>query len=439
MSGKVYIKSFGCQMNAYDADRMADALRRDLALERCDRPQDARVILLNTCSVREKAQEKLFDELGRLRAFKERDPRVRIGVGGCVASQEGERILARAPFVDVVFGPQTIHRVGKLLAERQARGAAQVDISFPLVEKFDELPAAGRRGPRAFVSVMEGCSKYCSFCVVPYTRGPEVSRPVLDVLDEVADLAARGTREVTLLGQNVNAYLGADPRGRDADFARLLACVARVDGVARVRYTTSHPVNFTPALAAAHGAIAELMPHVHLPVQSGDDRILARMKRGHTVLEYRQTVRALRRARPDVALTSDFIVGFPGETEAQFARTVALARWVGYDGGYSFVFSPRPGTPAAGLAGAVPRDVQVARLERLQAELAASAKRLGAALVGTRRQVLVEGPAKKGGLLQGRLPNNRLALFAGPAEPGELRELAVEELRGGTLRGALLA
>ena len=262
---------------------------------------------------------------------------------------------------------------------------------------------------------------------------------MLDVLDEVADLAARGTREVTLLGQNVNAYLGADPRGRDADFARLLACVARVDGVARIRYTTSHPVNFTPALVAAHGELAALMPHVHLPVQSGDDRILARMKRGHTVVEYRQTIRALRRARPDVALTSDFIVGFPGETEAQFERTVALARWVGYDGGYAFIFSPRPGTPAAALDGAVPRETQVARLERLQAELAASARRLGTALVGTRQQVLVEGPAKKGPLLQGRLPNNRLALFAGPAEPGELREAAIEGLRGGTLRGTLLS
>lgn len=438
MTGKVFIKSFGCQMNEYDAERMADLLRRDLELERCESPQDAQVILLNTCSVREKAQEKLFDELGRLRGFKERDPRVRIGVGGCVASQEGARILERAPFVDVVFGPQTVHRLPALLAERQERDAAAIDISFPLVEKFDALPAPGRRGPRAFVSVMEGCSKYCSFCVVPYTRGPEVSRPVLDVLDEVADLAARGTKEVTLLGQNVNAYLGPDPRGRDAGFARLLECVAEVDGIERIRYTTSHPVNCTDALAAAHGSLPQLMPHMHLPVQSGDDRILARMKRGHTVIEYKQIIRRLRRARPDLALTSDFIVGFPGETEEQFERTLELARWVGYDGGFSFIYSPRPGTPAASLEGQVPRPVQVARLERLQAELAASSARLGEALVGSEQQVLVEGPAKKGALMQGRLPNNRLALFAGPAAAGELRTLRIHALRGATLRGELL-
>ena len=439
MAAKVYIKSFGCQMNVYDADRLADQLAAAGGLQRSADASEAKVIMLNTCSVREKAQEKLFDELGRLRARKEADPGVRIGVGGCVASQEGERILARAPYVDVIFGPQTIHRVPALLAERERTGKAQLDISFPGIAKFDELAAPGARGPRAFVSAMEGCSKYCSFCVVPYTRGPEVSRPLADVLDEVAMLALDGVREVTLLGQNVNAYLGREPGGAQASLARLLECVAALDGIERIRYTTSHPVNFGADLIAAHAQLPKLMPHVHLPVQSGSDRVLARMKRGHTLLEYKGILRKLRQANPDIAITSDFIVGFPGESRSQFAKTVELVAQADFDGGFSFIYSPRPGTPAASLPEQLERAEQTARLVELQAALAASFARRGRACVGQEVEVLVEGPAPKGGKLTGHAPNNRVVVFAGAgASVGDIRKVRIDAARGAALAGTIV-
>lgn len=423
-------------MNDYDSDRMADVLAC-AGMERTGRPEEAGVILLNTCSVREKAQERLFDELGRMRAHKERDPGVRIGVGGCVASQEGGRIVGRAPYVDLVFGPQAIHRLPGMLERREATRRPQVDLTFDAVEKFDELPPVGARGARAFVSVMEGCSKYCTFCVVPYTRGREVSRPVADVLDEVADLALGGARDVTLLGQNVNAYMGREPGGT-ASLARLVECVSHIDGIDRIRYTTSHPVNFTDDLVAAHAGVAKLMPHVHLPVQSGDDRVLARMKRGHTLLEYKQVIRKLRKAHQGISITSDFIVGFPGETEGQFERTVDLARWARFDGGFSFVYSARPGTPAASYGGQVPPDEGKRRLRRLQGVLDATARESAARYVGTRQQVLVEGETRRGDALLGRLPDNRTASCAGKARVGELREVRVTAARGAALAAEFL-
>ena len=425
-------------MNVYDADRLADQLAAEGGLQRSGQAKDAKVIMLNTCSVREKAQEKLFDELGRLRAHKAIDPGVRIGVGGCVASQEGARILKRAPYVDVVFGPQTIHRVPKLLAERERTGKTQIDISFPRMEKFDSLVQPGVRGPRAFVSVMEGCSKHCSFCVVPHTRGPEVSRPLMDVLDEVAGLSIDGVREVTLLGQNVNAYLGYEPGGAQCSFSRLLECVAQIDGIERIRYTTSHPVNFTDDLIEAHAKLPKLMPHVHLPVQCGDDRLLALMKRGHTLLEYKTIIRKLRKACPSIAITSDFIVGFPSESPAQFQHTIDLARWAGFDGGFSFMYSPRPGTPAASYGRQVPREEQTKRLTKLQRELSDSFVRAGRRCVGKMMKVLVEGPAPRGGLLTGHAPNNRMIVFSGSAEVGDIREVRVDEARGAALAGTII-
>src|SRR6476620_3312729 len=366
MARKLYIKTFGCQMNEYDSGKMADVLRASHGLEQTVDPGEADVILFNTCSVREKAQEKFFHELGRVKHLKRQRPEILIGVGGCVASQEGPAIVARAPYVDFVFGPQTLHRLPELIEARRSTGKPQVDISFPEVEKFDRLPPARVEGATAFVSIMEGCSKYCTFCVVPYTRGEEVSRRFEDVLTEVAELAAQGVREVTLLGQNVNAFRGPTEDDEIADFAQLVEYVAEIPGIDRIRYTTSHPREFTARLIDTYRAVPKLVSHVHLPVQSGSDRVLAAMKRGYTVLEYKSIIRRLRAARPDLSLTSDFIVGFPGETDADFDATLRLVEAARFDGAFSFAYSPRPGTPAAELSGQIDADVRQARLVRLQ-------------------------------------------------------------------------
>ncbi|HSO07737.1 MAG TPA: tRNA (N6-isopentenyl adenosine(37)-C2)-methylthiotransferase MiaB, partial [Pelomicrobium sp.] len=395
MTGKVYIKTFGCQMNEYDSAKMADVLRAAEGLEPTDDPGQADVILFNTCSVREKAQEKVFAHLGRWKHLKRAKPNLLIGVGGCVASQEGENIVARAPYVDVVFGPQTLHRLPQLMRARRDTGAAQVDVSFPEIEKFDALPPAGVRGPTAFVSIMEGCSKYCTFCVVPYTRGEEVSRPFEDVLAEVAALVDQGVREVTLLGQNVNAYRGAMADGETADLALLIRYLAELPSLERIRYTTSHPREFTPRLIEAYADVRKLASHTHLPVQSGSDRVLAAMKRGYTALEYKSIVRRLRAARPDVSISSDFIVGFPGETDADFEATLRLIEEVGFDASFSFIYSPRPGTPAADLPDATPHEVKQARLTRLQALIESQAQAVSRAMVGTRQRVLLEGVSRK--------------------------------------------
>jgi tRNA-2-methylthio-N6-dimethylallyladenosine synthase len=413
---KVFIRTFGCQMNEYDSDKMADVLAAAEGYEKTADPAEADLILFNTCSVREKAQEKVFADLGRARAFKQARPGVMIGVGGCVASQEGAEIVRRAPYVDVVFGPQTLHRLPELLGERRASGKPQVDISFPEIEKFDHLPPARVEGASAFVSIMEGCSKYCSFCVVPYTRGEEVSRPLSDVLAEVRHLAAQGVMEVTLLGQNVNAYRGVLPDGEGADFALLLAQVARIEGIERLRYTTSHPLEFTQRLIDAYARIPKLVSQLHLPVQSGSDRILAAMKRGYTTMEYRSIVRRLRAARPDISLSSDFIVGFPGETGEDFAQTLKLVEDVRFDGSFSFIYSARPGTPAASLRDNTPHAEKLERLQRLQARLQEFSEEYSRAMVGSRQRVLVEGRARKdAGDLAGRTENNRVANFTGPA------------------------
>jgi tRNA-2-methylthio-N6-dimethylallyladenosine synthase len=411
MSSKLYLRTYGCQMNEYDSARIADVL----ALPPAGQPEDADVIVFNTCSVREKAQEKVFADLGRVKHLKRANPRLMIAVGGCVASQEGPGIVERAPYVDVVFGPQTLHRLPELLARRRDTGRPQVDVSFPEIEKFDRLPEPRVAGASAFVSIMEGCSKYCSFCVVPYTRGEEVSRPFEDVVREIAALAAQGVKEVTLLGQNVNAWRGSIG-GEAADFAELLRYVADVPGIERMRYTTSHPREFTQRLIDAHAELPRLAPHVHLPVQSGSDRVLAAMKRGYTALEYRSIVRRLRKARPEVSLTSDFIVGFPGETEAEFEATLALARELAFDGSFSFLYSPRPGTPAADLPDDTPREAKRERLQRLNAVLEAQSRAVSAAMVGGVERVLVEGPSRKRpGELAARTANNRVVNFAGAA------------------------
>ncbi|MEW6561101.1 MAG: tRNA (N6-isopentenyl adenosine(37)-C2)-methylthiotransferase MiaB [Pseudomonadota bacterium] len=411
MMKKVFIKTFGCQMNEYDSSKMADVLSASEGYEPAASPQEADLILLNTCSIREKAQEKVFSDLGRLRELKADKPDLLIGVGGCVASQEGEAIVKRAPYVDLVFGPQTLHRLPQLIAQRRAQGRAQVDISFPEIEKFDNLPPARVEGPTAFVSIMEGCSKYCSYCVVPYTRGEEVSRPLVDVLTEVAELAALGVREVTLLGQNVNAWRGAT---EDEDFAFLLECAAEIDGIERIRYTTSHPKEFTQRLIDAYGRIPKLVNHVHLPVQHGSDRILAAMKRGYTALEFKSIVRRLRAVRPDICIGSDFIVGFPGETDADFALLMKLIEDMQFDASFSFIFSPRPGTPAANLADDTPPEVKLQRLQTLQARIDAQASAISAAMVGTEQPVLIEGPSKKDpSELQGRTENNRIVHLKG--------------------------
>ncbi len=437
MAKKLYIETHGCQMNEYDSARMADVLRESSGLALCERPEEADVLLLNTCSIREKAQEKVFSQLGRWRPLKGLRPGVVIGVGGCVASQEGEAIRSRAPYVDLVFGPQTLHRLPAMLAELQSRQTPQVDVSFPQIEKFDCLPAPKAEGPTAFVSVMEGCSKYCTYCVVPYTRGTEVSRPFDDVIAEVASLAEQGVREVTLLGQNVNAYRGATHEGDTADLAELIRWVAAVDGIERIRFTTSHPVEFSDSLIAAFADVPQLVGHVHLPVQSGSDRILAAMKRGHTVLEYKSKIRRLRRARPGISISSDFIVGFPGESETDFAATMALAEEVGFDGAFSFIYSRRPGTPAADYPDDVPHEVKQQRLAQLQARLIEQAQAVSRGMVGSRQRVLVDRPARKDpGELAGRTENNRVVNFPGPLDLiGDFAEITVTQALPNSLRG----
>ena len=437
---KVFIKTFGCQMNEYDSDRMSDVLAAAQGYAPTDDVEQADLILFNTCSVREKAQEKVFSDLGRVKHLKARG--ALIGVGGCVASQEGAAIIERAPYVDVVFGPQTLHRLPEMLARRVAQQRPQVDISFPEIEKFDHLPPPRVDGATAFVSIMEGCSKYCSYCVVPYTRGDEVSRPLDDVLTEVAGLAAQGVREVTLLGQNVNAWRGRiGAGGETADFALLVELVGEIPGIARIRYTTSHPNEFTQRLVDVYARVPQLVNHVLLPVQHGSDRILAAMKRGYTSLEYKNLVRRLRAVRPEIRIGTDFIVGFPGETDDDFARTMKLIDEVGFDASFSFVFSPRPGTPAAALADDTPAAVKLARLQRLQAAIDANAARIGAALVGTVQTVLVEGPSRKDASeWMGRTECNRAVNFAAATDlVGQLIDLEITESRAHSLRGRVRA
>ena len=437
---KVWIKTFGCQMNEYDSARMADVLHAAAGYEHTRDIDEADLVLFNTCSVREKAQEKVFSDLGRVKHLKARG--VLIGVGGCVASQEGAAIVARAPYVDLVFGPQTLHRLPEMLARQRREARPQVDISFPEIEKFDHLPPSRVDGPTDFVSIMEGCSKYCSYCVVPYTRGEEVSRPFEDVLFEVAGLAERGVREVTLLGQNVNAYRGAlGATAELADFTTLLDGVAQLDGIERIRYTTSHPKEFGERLIDAHARLPQLAAHVHLPVQHGSDRVLSAMKRGYTALEYKSTVRKLRAVRPDIAISSDFIVGFPGETDADFERTMTLIDEIGFDHSFSFVFSPRPGTPAASLVDDTSAEVKLARLQRLQVRIEAQGNAISAARVGTVQRILVEGASRKDAAeLMGRTGCNRVVNFAAPADRiGRMLDVEVVEVRGHSLRGRLVS
>ena len=414
MEQKLYIRTFGCQMNEYDSARMADVLAATDGLTLTGRPEDADVILFNTCSVRDKAQERVFHDLGRVRALKAQKPGLIIGVGGCVASQEGSAIVRRAPYVDVVFGPQTLHRLPQLIRARRATGTPQVDVSFPEIEKFDHLPPPSVDGASAFVSIMEGCSKYCTFCVVPYTRGEEISRPFDDVLTEIADLADNGVKEVTLLGQNVNAYRAPLEQDQVADLATLIEYVAEIRGVERIRYMTSHPKEMTQPLIDVYARVGKLVSHLHLPVQSGSDRVLASMKRGYTTLEYKSIVRKLRAERPELSLTSDFIVGFPGETDADFEKTLKLIGDVGFDGAFSFAYSPRPGTPAAELPDQIPAATKQARLEKLQALLDAQYRDRSAAMVGTCERVLVTGCAARDAReLAARTENNRVVNFAG--------------------------
>jgi tRNA-2-methylthio-N6-dimethylallyladenosine synthase len=439
---KLYIRTFGCQMNEYDSDKMSDVLRAAEGFEPTDDPEQADLILFNTCSVREKAQEKVFSDLGRVKHLKGKG--VLIGVGGCVASQEGAAIIERAPYVDVVFGPQTLHRLPQLLARREQSGRPQVDISFPEIEKFDHLPPARVEGASAFVSIMEGCSKYCSYCVVPYTRGEEVSRPFEDVLTEVAGLADQGVREVTLLGQNVNAYRGRmGDTAEIADFALLIEYVAEIPGIERIRYTTSHPNEVTQRLIDVYAKVGKLVNHLHLPVQHGSDRILAAMKRGYTALEYKSTIRKLRAVRPGLSLSSDFIVGFPGETEADFAKTMKLIDDVGYDASFSFVFSPRPGTPAAALEDSTPQPVKLERLQHLQAVIEANVHRISASRVGTVQRILVEGPSRKDAAeLMGRTECNRIVNFPGGPHAarlvGRMIDVTITQALPHSLRGEVV-
>jgi len=446
MSRKVFIKTYGCQMNEYDSDKMSDVLGAAQGYEPTDNVEEADLILFNTCSVREKAQEKVFSDLGRVKHLKKKG--ALIGVGGCVASQEGAAIIARAPYVDVVFGPQTLHRLPQMLDERARLNRSQVDISFPEIEKFDHMPAARVDGASAFVSIMEGCSKYCSYCVVPYTRGEEVHRPFEDVLVEVAGLADQGVKEITLLGQNVNAWRAkmisnagaAGDTGEMADFATLLEYVSDIPGIERIRYVTSHPNEFTPALIAAYDKLPKLVSHLHLPVQHGSDRILMAMKRGYTAMEYKSTVRKLRAIRPNMALSSDFIVGFPGETEDDHTKLMKLMDDIGFDNSFSFIFSPRPGTPAANLADDTPHEVKLRRLQQVQANINDNMARISASLVGTTQRLLVEGASKRdGGELMGRTECNRVVNFVGnPRLVGQMVDVAITETRTYTLRGEVL-
>ena len=444
MSGRVYIKTFGCQMNEYDSSKMQDVLEAAHGMTRTDDPAEADLLLVNTCSVREKAEDKVFSLLGEWRLFKQERPHVVIGVGGCVASQEGDGITARAPFVDLVFGPQTLHRLPDMLKGLRETGRSQIDISFPEIEKFDLLPEARAHGAAAFVSIMEGCSKYCTFCVVPYTRGEEISRPFEQVMDEVRVLARQGVREVTLLGQNVNAYAGPMEDGTPADLATLIHFVAATPGVERIRFTTSHPLDFNDSLIEAYANVPKLNNFLHLPVQSGSDRILAAMKRGHTVLEYKQKIRKLKAVRPDICISTDLIVGFPGETDADFMATMNLVAEVGFDQSFSFIYSRRPGTPAASLPDEVPHDVKQQRLELLQARLNTQARAISARMVGTRQRVLVERPARRNPQqLAGRTDNNRWVNFDGPADApksllNEFADVVITEAMPNSLRGRLL-
>ena len=445
---KLYIRTFGCQMNEYDSDKMADVLAAGDTIVKTDTPEDADIILFNTCSVREKAQERVFHDLGRVKELKRQNPNLVIGVGGCVASQEGAAIVQRAPYVDVVFGPQTLHRLPQLIAARKETGKSQVDISFPEIEKFDHLPPARVEGTAAFVSIMEGCSKYCTFCVVPYTRGEEVSRPLDDVLTEVANLAMQGVHEITLLGQNVNAYRGVmkhadgsiDSDSEPADLALLIELIAEIPEIQRIRYTTSHPREVTQRLIDAYARIPKLVSQLHLPVQAGSDRILAAMKRGYTALEYKSLVRKLRAARPNLSLSSDFIVGFPGETEEDFEKTMQLIEDVVFDGSFSFTYSARPGTPAADLADDTPQEVKLKRLMRLQKRIDAMQQEVSRSMVGSVQRVLVEGRAKKDeSELAGRTENNRVVNFPGNERLlGHYVEVRITEAQPHSLRGEIV-
>ena len=439
MSRRYFIKTYGCQMNEYDSARMADVLEAGGDLKPTENAAEADVLLMNTCSVREKAQEKVFSLLGEWRKLKSERPEIIIGVGGCVASQEGEAITERAPFVDLVFGPQTLHRLPDMISELRRTGRSVVDVSFPEIEKFDHLPAPRAEGSRAFVSIMEGCSKYCSFCIVPYTRGDEISRSFESVLEEVRQLAAQGVKEITLLGQNVNAYAGPMADGALVDLATLIHHVAAVPGIELIRFTTSHPLEFNDSLIEAYANVSKLANHLHLPVQSGSDRVLALMKRGYTAIEFKDKVRKLRAVRPDICISSDFIVGFPGETDRDFAATLALVRDVGFDQSFTFLYSRRPGTPAASLPDEVPLEVKQERLAQLQAQLDAQHRAINERMVGTVQRVLVERPAKKDAReLAGRTENNRWVNFAGPPGLiGRFMDVLVTEARPHSLRGRL--
>lgn len=440
MTQKLFIQTNGCQMNEYDSDKMRDVLHASHGFELIDDPQQADVLLLNTCSIREKAQEKVFSALGQWRKIKAVRPEIIIGVGGCVASQEGSAIQKRAPYVDIVFGPQTLHRLPQLLDEVRSQSKPVVDISFPEIEKFDNLPAPRAEGPKAFVSVMEGCSKYCTFCVVPYTRGEEISRPLNDVIVEITALAKQGVREINLLGQNVNAYRGEMADGEIADFALLLHYVGAVNGIDRVRFTTSHPIEFSDNLIEAFAEIPQLVNHLHLPVQSGSDHILKMMKRGHTRADYLETIRKLRAVRPGISLSSDFIIGFPGESEQDFEDTMALVEEIGFDHSFSFIYSARPGTPAADLPDDVSLEVKKQRLERFQNRINAMAAAISETMIGTVQTVLVEGPSKKNPLqMQGRTENNRVVNFIGhPRLAGQFVDVQIAEALPNSLRGRIV-
>jgi tRNA-2-methylthio-N6-dimethylallyladenosine synthase len=441
---KLYIKTFGCQMNEYDSSKMADLLHADEGMEMTNSPEDADVVLLNTCSIREKAEDKVFSDLGRLRELKKTRPNLLIGVGGCVASQEGQQIVSRAPYVDVVFGPQTLHRLTNLIAERRKTGVPQVDISFPEIEKFDRLPASRQTRGSAYVSIMEGCSKYCSYCVVPYTRGEEVSRPFEDVLTEVAGLATNGVKEIVLLGQNVNAYRGKmGDTAELADFALLIEYIAEIPGIERIRFTTSHPKEFTQRLIDVYAKVPKLVSHLHLPVQHGSDAMLSAMKRGYTALEFKSIIRKMRSVRPDLTLSSDFIVGFPGETNADFEKLLKMVRDLHFDNSFCFIFSPRPGTPAANLSDTTPYEVKLKRLQTLLAVVEKQANQISQNMLGNIETVLVEGLAKDGVNLQGRAENNRVVHFAAPSNEiealiGQMVDIQITEVLNYTLRGEMV-